>query len=146
MPQVEFSTIRLPVPHPHLPTYTHTSDSKPKFATCAFDQPTIGRRVPHHPPQGLIIYQTSSQNLEKHFFTLDTCLSIKEYNLVTADKKICIEPCMMKGMLLIPSSLCAPLSPHLHVSIGSSQNLILLGFYDGFITQAWLIKSLDIGY
>ena len=37
-----------------------------------------------------------------------------------------------------------PISPHVH-QCRSSLNPVLLGFYEGFITLAWLIKSLAFG-
>ena len=113
-----------------------------QVVTCASDQTATDRKF-HRPPHRVrLIYQSGSQNSERHFTYQITSVLSKDITQEQPDGRDAWVREWGKDME-IPYSLSAILSesPLVHQP-RNSLNPGPLSFYGGFITQPWLIKSL----
>ena len=103
---------------------------------------------PLTPSLGLIDFLEWLPEFKETFYLLEYWFIIEGYNSKTAIWKRCIEQGMGKGCGASIPSQCIHF-PQIFMCSPPKSNLnpVLLGFFcGGFITQAWLIKSLTIAY
>ena len=90
------------------------------------------------PSLDLINWLEYFTKLRKTVYLLDYWFIIKGLNSGTARRKRCIGQIMRKGMqsfLALSEHATIPRPLHVHQP-GNSPNLVLLGFYEGFTTEA----------
>ena len=103
--------------------------------------------VPMTPSLDLINLLERLTGLRKPIYSLVHWFIITGYNSRRARWKRCLGQGMGKGCRASTVSLSMPFSPNLHMftNLEALQTLLWV-LYGGFITQAWLMKPLAIGY